>query len=533
MTGARMMSSLLAVLAAAGLATGATGQADTATTTVLTGGTIYDGSSLKPLVGDVVLRGDTIVYVGPSRKAPRGAHVVDARGMIVAPGFIDPHTHAERFLSSTDAQGRLNLAWMMQGVTTIFTGVDGGGTPDVASLFDDLEARGFGLNVAAYVGFSPVRRAVLGDDARAPDDKELNAMKALVAKGMCEGAIGLSTGLFYAPQSFAKTGEVAALAAEAGKRGGIYDTHQRDEATYTIGITKSVEEALEIGRDGHLPVHFAHIKVLGVDVQGQSGAIIELIDKARGSGQVITADQYPWDASGTSLQASLLPGWAQDGGREPMLARLEYPVTRAKIETEMRENLRRRGGAHALLLTDPGHEWTAMRLDEIAARWTLDPVAAAIRIIRDGDRSGKVVSFNMAEADIAAFMRQPWVVTSSDGSEGHPRMYATFPQKYAHYVKEAEVIDLATFINSSTGRTADMFGLTDRGHLKPGFKADVVVFDPALYRPVATYVQPRELTVGVQSLFVNGRAAVLGGQPTGVAAGRAIRRSAPPGTCPG
>ncbi|MED5544680.1 MAG: amidohydrolase family protein [Pseudomonadota bacterium] len=502
------------------------------TLTVIRGGTIYDGASMSPVTGDVVLRGDAIVYVGPARAVPEGARVVDATGKIVAPGFIDPHTHAQRFLESAGGEGRLNLPWLMQGVTTIFTGVDGSGMSEVKAFLDDVEARTFGTNVAAYVGFGPVRRAVLDNDARAPTGEELERMQALVAKAMCEGALGLSTGLFYAPQSFSKTGEVAALAREAAKRGGIYDTHQRDEATYTIGIEKSVEEAITIGREAGLPVHFAHIKVLGVDVHGTSGAIIAQIEKARAQGQDVTADQYPWEASGTSLQASLLPGWAQDGGRVALLKRLDDPATRERIKSEMTENMRRRGGPHALLLTHPGHEWTAMRLDEIAARWELDPLDAAIRIIRDGDRSGKLVSFNMAERDIAAFMRQPWVVTSSDGSEGHPRMYANFPQKYAKYVKAEHVIDLATFINSSTGRTADMFGLADRGHLKAGYKADVVVFDPDGYRPVATYVSPRELTVGVDALFVNGQQAIRDGKPTGRAAGRALRHTPPPGSCP-
>ncbi|MXP24730.1 amidohydrolase family protein [Altererythrobacter indicus] len=519
-----------AALALSGVASAEPEVADTVT--VIRGGTIYDGSAPSPIKGDVELHGDTIAYVGPSRAVPAGARVIDANGMIVAPGFIDPHTHADRFLDSEDGEGRLNLPWLMQGVTTIFTGVDGGGTPEVGTFLDDVEARTFGTNVATYVGFGPVRRAVLGNDDRAPTQAELAQEKALVAKGMCEGALGLSTGLFYAPQSFSKTNEVIALAREAGLRGGIYDTHQRDEATYTIGIAKSVEEAITIGREGGLPVHFAHIKVLGVDVQGTADAIIAQIETARASGQNVTADQYPWDASGTSLQAALLPGWAQDGGRPALLERLDDPAVRQRIKETMAENMRRRGGPHALLLTNPGHEWTSMRLDEIASRWQVDPLDAAIRIIRDGDRSGKLVSFNMAESDIAAFMRQPWVVTSSDGSEGHPRMYANFPRKYAKYVKADHVIDLATFINSSTGRTADMFGLRDRGHLKPGYKADVVVFDPDAYHPVATYVSPRELTEGVTDLFVNGQAAILHGKLTGVAAGRAIRHIPPEGTCP-
>ncbi|MEN7537581.1 N-acyl-D-amino-acid deacylase family protein [Aurantiacibacter flavus] len=532
MSFAKTIGATLALLASTGLAGCATAQGPLPDATVLAGGTIYDGSSDTPVIGDVVISGDEIVYVGPSRAAPAGARVIDASGMIVAPGFIDPHTHAQRFLEATDSEGRLNLPWLMQGVTTIFTGVDGGGTPEVGAFLDDLEERGFGTNVAAYVGFGPVRRAVLGDSGRAPDEAELTAMKALVAQGMCEGALGLSTGLYYVPQNFARTEEVVALAREAALRGGIYDTHQRDEATYTIGVEQSVQEVLTIGREAGLPVHIAHIKVLGVDLHGTSGTIIQAINRARAEGQDVTADQYPWEASGTSLQAALLPPWSQEGGREALLTRLADPAERGKIETEMAENMRRRGGAQSLLLVAQGHEWTGRRLDDVAAQWNVDPITTAIRIIEDGDRSGKTVSFNMAERDITAFMREPWVVTSSDGSEGHPRMYATFPQKYRKYVQEAAAIDLATFINSSTGRTADMFGLTDRGHLRAGYKADVMMFDPARYGPVATYLEPRELSEGVEALFVNGKGVILDGAPTGVAAGQALRHRPPPGSCP-
>ncbi|MBL43693.1 MAG: amidohydrolase [Sphingomonadaceae bacterium] len=528
----RSISTALALLAATSLTGCATPRAAQPGTTILAGGTIYDGSSETPFVGDVVIAGDEIVYVGPGRDAPANARIIDASGMIVAPGFIDPHTHAQRFLDASDSEGRLNLPWLMQGVTTIFSGVDGSGTPEVGAFLDEVETRGFGTNVATYVGFGPVRRAVLGESGRAPDEGELREMKSLVAKGMCEGALGLSTGLYYVPQSFADTDEVIALAREAAIRGGIYDTHQRDEATYTIGVEQSVQEVLAIGREAGLPVHIAHIKVLGVDAHGTSGAIIEAINRARAAGQDVTADQYPWEASGTSLQAALLPRWSQDGGREALLERLEDPAQRGRIEAEMAENMRRRGGAHSLLLVAPGHEWTSMRLDAIAAKWNVDPIAAAIRIIQDGDGSGKLVSFNMAESDIVAFMRQPWVVTSSDGSEGHPRMYATLPQKYRQYVQQAAAVDLATFINSSTGRTADRFGLSDRGHLRPGYKADIVMFDPDRYRPVATYLRPRELSEGVLTLVVNGEVVIADGKPTGVAAGRALRHRPPPETCP-
>ncbi|MBA4753104.1 MAG: amidohydrolase family protein, partial [Sphingopyxis sp.] len=380
---------------------------------------------------------------------------------------------------------------------------------------------------------------VLGQDARAPSAVELDRMKALVAKGMCEGAVGLSTGLFYAPQSFSTTAEVVAVAREAATRGGVYDTHQRDESSYSIGLLGSVQEAIDIGRQAGMPVHFAHLKALGVDVNGQAGAVIAVIDAARKAGVDVTADQYPWLASGSSLDASLLPRWAVDGGGAALLKRLDDPATLARIRGEMQENLRRRGGASALLLIAQGFPWTGKTLAQVADEWKLDSRDAALRIIRqsiearDPDRGGgtAVASFNMAQADVDLLMKQPWMVTSSDGSDGHPRMFATFPEKYVRYVRERKVIDLRAFIRQSTGRTADIYKLDRRGYLRPGYFADILVFDPDRYAPRADYVRPRELSVGVRKLFVNGALAVDDGRTTGVAAGRALLRARPPG-CP-
>lgn len=528
-----MLSGAAALLSVSGAAA----KADEAVDIIIRGGTIHDGGEGAPFVGDVAIRGDQIVHVGPPGgfTAPR---IVDAKGMIVAPGFVDPHTHADGFLRSPDKAMRVNAAWLNQGVSTVMIGVDGSGTPDVAADAAKLEASGIGTNVVSFVGFGPVRQRVLGQDARAPDDAELGRMKALVAKGMCEGAVGLSTGLFYAPQSFATTGEVVAVAREAAIRGGLYDTHQRDESSYSIGLLGSVQEVIDIGRQAGMPVHFAHLKALGVDVHGQAGAVIAAIEKARAEGIDVTADQYPWLASGSNLDASLLPRWAVDGGGKALLKRLDDPATLTKIRGEMAENLRRRGGAGALLLISEGYPWTGQTLEQVAAEWKLDSRDAALRIIRrsveakargEGGGGTGVASFNMAQADVDLLMKQPWMVTASDGSDGHPRMFATFPEKYVRYVREREVIDLATFIRQSTGRTADIYKLDRRGYLRAGYFADVLVFDPEKFAPRADYVRPRELSVGVDKLFVNGQLAIDQGHATGVAAGRALLRPRPPG----
>lgn len=504
---------------------------------LIRGGTIHDGGTGEPYVGDVAIVGDRIVHVGTgvTFKADR---TIDASGMIVAPGFIDPHTHADSFIRSPNAATRVNAAWLNQGVTSVVIGVDGAGTPDVEADAAKLVASGIGTNIIPFIGFGAVRQRVLGQDARAPDAAERARMQALVAKGMCEGAIGLSSGLFYAPQSFAKTEEVVAVAREAARRGGMYDTHQRDESSYTIGLLGSVKEAIAIGREAGMPVHFAHIKALGVDVQGQAQAVIDMINAARAAGQEVTADQYPWLASGSSLDASLLPGWAVDGGSQALLKRLDDPAQLARIRAEMQENMRRRGGAKSLLLIAQGFEWTGKTLEQMATQWQIDPRDAALRIIRSGiearqggkaGRGTSVASFNMAQPDVDLFMQQPWVVTASDGSDGHPRMFATFPEKYRRYVKERQVISLPMFIRQSTGLTADMYRLDRRGYLRPGYYADVVVINPAAYAPKADYIHPRELSVGVAKLFVNGTLAVDNSKVTGATTGRALLRPTPAG----
>ena len=508
---------------------------------LITGGTIYDGSTAKSFVGDVAITGDKITYVGPKANVS-AKRTIDAHGMIVSPGLIDAHTHADRFLDSPDKAQRSNAAWTMQGVSTVFVGVDGAGTPDLKDHFAKLTSEGVGTNVVSYVGFGAIRKTVIGDAARAPTPAELDKERALTVKGMCEGAIGLSAGLFYAPQNFAKTDEVIALAKEAGKRGGIYDTHQRDESSYSIGLMNSSKEVLQIGREGGIPVHFSHIKALGHDVWGKSGEVIKLIEDARASGQNVTANNYPWLASHTGLDAALIPRWASDGGADAMLKRFDDPALMAKIKKEMAENLDRRGGAQTLLLTAgeadganisnaPPPAWSGKYLSDLAKEWKMSPLDAAIRVLRESHGHASVVSFNISEADLENFMKQPWVVTSSDGGPGHPREYATFQTKYAVYVKQKHVIDTGFFIRHSSGLTADMFKLDRRGYLRPGYFADVLVFDPNGYVPKADYVHPAVLSAGVQELFVNGTAAVDNAKMTGALSGRPLPHTPPPNTC--
>lgn len=501
---------------------------------LIRGGIVYTGEAAEPRILDVVLTGDAIVYVGDDAAALfDAARTIDATGKIVAPGLIDPHAHPDTYIRSQDRAQRRNAPWLMQGVTTLAIGVDGGGSPEVAKQRAWFEEHGVGTNLAPYVGFGAVREGVVGEGARAPSADELTRMRQLVAQGMCEGAFGFSTGLFYAPQSFASTEEVVALAREAAIRGGIYDTHQRDESSYGIGLLNSTREAIDIGRQAGMPVHLAHLKALGVDVHGKAQELVSIIEVARASGVPVTADQYPWLASGSSLEASLLPRWSLDGGRAALLERLGETTTLQRIRAEMRENLRRRGGADSLLLNSVDWPWSGKTLAAMAASWRLDPVDAALRIIREGDdgKADAVASFNMDAGDVTLLMRQPWVVTGSDGSDGHPRQYATFPEKYAKYVERDHVLTTAEFIRRSTGLTADILGLDRRGYLRPGYFADVVVLDPSGYQPRADYLHPDVLSEGVLYLWVNGALAVDAGQMTDALAGKVLSHASAPGGC--
>lgn len=498
---------------------------------IIRGGQVFDGGEAGPRQTDVAVRGDRIVHVGVLPADATAARIIDATGLWVTPGFIDPHTHYLNDLTADDADRRALPAALLQGVTTVFVGNDGSSARGgVGALFDGIDARGTGPNVAAYVGFGTVRRSVMGEADRPATDAERAEMIALVGQGMCEGALGLSTGLFYAPQSYATTDEVIALAYEAARHGGLYDTHLRDESSYGVGLLGAIQEALDIGRIAGLPVHIAHIKALGVDVHGQSAAAIALIETAQAQGQIVHADQYPWEASGTGLAAALLPRWAQADGEAAMIARLDDPAQAGPIREAMADNLRRRGGPDSLLLTAGAPpEVRGLTLAQAGAVWGVDPIEAAIRVLRAGGSS--VASFNQTEGDIQAFMTRPWVMTSSDASAGHPRRYGSFARLYARYVRELGVLTPQAFVHRSSARTADAFGLEGRGRIAVGAYADIVVLSPETYAPGATYLEPERTAEGVRFVLVNGQVTVEDGRLLPTLAGRPLRRKSA-ATCP-
>lgn len=486
---------------------------------LITGGLVFDGTGAagKRLVVGII--GDQIAYVGEPKAGHTATEHINASGFIVAPGFIDPHTHAYQ---ERPAEGADYLqSYVTQGITTIFSGNDGGGPADTRAALAEINQQGIAANFGLFVGHGAVRRRVMGMDDRAPTDDELSQMKQLVADAMKAGALGLSSGLFYAPGSFSTTDEVIELAKAAAKQGGVYESHLRDESNYSIGVLGAVAEAIAIGQQAEIPVHIAHIKALGVDVWGQSNAIINLVEGARARGQVVTADQYPWLASGTRVSNALVPRRAMAGGTAAMEDRLLDLQQLPQLKVEMAENMRRRGGPGSILLTGGKSKWRGLTLGDYAAKINKTPIDTAIEIVLDGDAG--IASFNMNPDDVRNFMIKPWVMTSSDGGDGHPRKYASFPQKYRRYVVEEGTLPLADYIHRSSGLTAATFGLRDRGLLREGMKADIAVFNPLTFGPKATYESPAEISNGVSYLLVNGKPVVWRGKTTSATPGLALQ----------
>lgn len=488
-------------------------------------GNVYDGSGAPSRVTDVGIRGDRIVFIGDAARMP-ARRVIEASGLIVAPGFIDPHTHSMGGLPGLNEEDRRNVPALTQGVTTVTIGPDGRGPFDVARVMAESERVGVGTNIYAMVGFGTVRSNVLGAASTPASRAQIDSMRSLIDKAMREGAYGVGSGLFYAPQSFATTEEVIAVISAAKPYGGVYDTHQRDESSYTIGLLNSVREAIRIGRESGLTTNLGHVKALGVDVWGYADSVLRLMRESRAQGHMVVADQYPWTASGTGLSAALLPRWAQAGGRDSLLLRIAGAATRERMLTEMRDNLRRRGGDSTLLLINgnaAARPYIGKTLKQVATEKGTPAVETALEMIRQGLDMG-VASFNMTERDIETLMKDPFVMTSSDGSGGHPRLYGTYPRKIRRYVLDKPVITMQRMIQSASQQVAEVYGIRERGSIRLGYFADVIVFDPATIREQATYVEPEKLSVGMRWVMVNGKLAVSDGTPTGVMAGKGLRK---------
>ncbi len=493
---------------------------------VILNGRVLDGSGNPWRRADVGIRGGRIAAIG-SLTGASAARTVDAAGRIVAPGFIDAHSHAAEALTREALRDARPL--LAQGLTTIIGNPDGGGPVDLAAQRAALEKGGTGVNVGLLVGHGSIRSHVMGAADRAPSAGELARMQALAARAVRDGAFGLSSGLFYAPGSFATLDEVIAIARETG---GVYTSHIRDEGNYSIGVIAAVQEVIDVAEKAGVRGIVTHIKALGPDNWGLGAAAATRIELARARGVDVVADQYPYAASSTSLSAALVPRWAQAGGNDDFRTRLADAATRAKIVDEMRENIRRRGGPASLVIAShrADHALEGQSLDQIAEARRMAPELAALALVEAGGAS--IVSFNMSEEDITALMRKPWMLTSSDGglslpTEGrpHPRNNGAFTRKLTRYVLERGVVSLEDAIRSMTSLPAATFGLDGRGEIRAGAFADIVVFDPAALRERATYTDPHQMSEGMWLVLVNGEAVIENGAFTGKRPGKVLRRN--------
>jgi N-acyl-D-aspartate/D-glutamate deacylase len=494
---------------------------------VLQGGTIHDGTGAPGRVGDLAIKGDRIIALGAFRVAGKPRRI-DARGLIVAPGFIDLHTHSDFPLQRKATRG--SLSYLYQGVTTAVTGNCGFGPADVDAYFRALEKGGVGTNVIHLIPHNAVREKVMKNANRAPAADELKRMEELVEQGMKAGAWGLSTGLIYTPGSFARTDELIALARVSGRYGGLYASHIRDEG---VGVLSALDEALRIGQSAEVGVHISHLKASGRRAWGKSVDIVAAIARARKSGQAVSADQYPYIASSTSLAATLIPPRFREGDARDFQARLRDPdvgpLIRKAIETGIK--VRNNGASVRIAQYSTQKAWQGKDLATIAKAEKRPAVEIVLEIERHGGAA--VVNFGMSEEDVRLIMKQPFVATASDGSSKvpdnstvpHPRSYGTFPRKIGRYALEEKVITLEHALRSATGLPADILKLSHRGYLRAGWYADVVVFDPSGFRDKATYEKPHQYAEGVRYLFVNGKPVIDGGKATGVLAGRVLRRN--------
>jgi N-acyl-D-amino-acid deacylase len=498
-------------------------------------GRLLDGTGNPWRYADVAFKGDRIVEVGQIPADATARRVVDATGKYVSPGFIDAHSHAAPGIETEKLAAAVPI--LFQGITTVLINPDGGGPSDLRPQIAAIEHQVPGVNAVLQIGHNAVRQAVMGLANRKPTADEQRRMEDLVRAAMQLGAGGLSSGPFYVPGKYSDTEEIIGLAKVAASfPGAWYTSHIRDESSYDVGLLKAVEEVIQISREAHIPGIVDHIKALGPGVWGKSQDVIQRIEEARASGLEVWADQYPYTASGSDLQSSLVPGWAQEGGAQALVARLEDPEQRARIRKEMADNLVRRAGASAILIgrypPEPSRE--GRRLADIARAQAQDPLDTAIDMLLQGGAS--IVSFNMSEQDVDAFMRQPWMMTCTDGAlvqlgDGaqHPRAYGAFPRKIRRYVLERHVLTLEEAIHSMTGLAAAVFRLKDRGEIREGAMADVVVFDPKTLADIATYEKPHAYSRGMDYVFVNGQAAIAEGQIIPRRFGRLLLRARGPG----
>jgi len=526
---------------------------------IITHGHIIDGTGSPWYTGDIGIRDGRIAAIGSLTSAPR-TRTIDAHGKIVAPGFIDMLGQSELTIL---VDPRLPSK-IFQGITTEITG-EGGSvaplndaiiqadksgydhyhiTPDWRTLrqyFARLEKQGMGINLATFVGATQVRRMVLGDADVQPTPQQLDQMKELVRQAMHDGAVGVSTSLMYAPAPYAKTEEIIALVAESAPFGGIYATHMRNESN---SVLQSIDEAVRIGREAHVPVEIWHLKVAGKNNWGRMPEVVRRINQARAEGADIAADTYAYTAWFNDFSA-FIPQWVHDGGLAKMVERLKDPAARERIRKDMLtpsdawdNEWQEIPGPEAILICVVHNPkllpLQGKRLSEIAKRWNKDPMDTLFDLLIEDDGFTSVAVFGMSEPDVTLALQQPWVAINNDSSgaspEGilgeehpHPRAYGTFPHILRKYVKEEKNLTLEDAIRKFSALPAQRMRLTDRGVLKEGMWADVVVFDPETVKDIATFENPNQLSQGMEYVLVNGVAVIADGKMTGKLPGRVLR----------
>ncbi|MCA9173821.1 MAG: D-aminoacylase [Planctomycetales bacterium] len=492
---------------------------------LLTNAMLHDGAGSPPVRGNVAISGDRIVGVG-AVLARGAAWTIPCDNLVVCPGFIDLHNHSDSGIVEPATRGNVNF--LLQGCTTIVTGNCGSGPVDTGAYYRKLDELGAGTNVAHLLPQGSLRGEVIGVDRRPPDQAELNRMLELAEKAMQDGAWGMSTGLIYVPSSYAETDELVAIGKAVAKYDGIYASHMRGEG---IGLLESVGELLEIGRRAELPVHISHFKASGRDAWGLVREAISKVEDARASGQRVTADQYPYIASSTSLDATVIPAAARAGGRKALIERLDDSEQGPALRKQIAASIVKKDDGRAIRFArfDRHPEWAGLSLADVAKSRHESPLDVAVYVARHGGAS--IVNFSMNEEDVRRVMQTPWVATASDGrtySPGpdrpHPRFYGTFPRKLGHYSLREQVLPLEQAIRSATGLPADILQLRDRGYLLRGLVADVVAFAPEALIDKATFDDPHQYSEGILSVLVNGKVAVHQGTPTGALAGRALRK---------
>jgi len=487
---------------------------------LIRGGRLIDGSGNPWYEADLAVTGDRIAAIGRLTGAA-ARQTIDARSLVVAPGFIDIHTHARDGIFRTPTAEN----YVRQGVSTLLEGQDGSSPWPVGEFLKKLAGAGISVNFGIFAGQGTIRRAVVGLENRSATPDEIRKMKELVRQAMEEGAFGLSTGLFYVPGNFTPTEEVIELAGAAGRLGGIYISHMRDEAA---GIFESVGETIRIGEESRLPAQITHHKIIGAPNWGKSAGTLRLVEEARGRGVDVTLDQYPYTASSTGT-AALFPQWALAGGGKEFLERLQDPAGRARIVAEVVNRIRLdRGGGDpknvVMAYCTDQPELVGKDLGQITRERGREPTPenAAETAIEIQQKGGCSAVFHaIDEADLERILQYPFTMIGSDGGipefgrgAPHPRSYGTFARVLGRYVRERRILRLEDAVRKMTSLPANRLGLADRGLLRPGMKADLAIFDPDVIADRATFSQPHQYAVGVRHVTVNGRFVLFDGNIT-------------------